>query len=145
MLADRQQEEISRITQGYEEEKRDLDNAVQARRAEMQQRFDGDLERIRERAAVRCNALVADDDVKDEALFTLNQKISEMLRNADSNARSVPAAPRGSISVVTTETKPARSSSSRVKVKKVGLGHSPLALGRRSSRSTRSRTALGDS
>ena len=52
------------------------------RKLETQQRFDTGVGLIRERAEMRCKALVADDEVKEDALFTLNRKIDEMLNDA---------------------------------------------------------------
>ena len=81
-LSERQQQAIAKITDKYEAENAELNAEVQMRKLEMHQRFDTGFGLIRERAEMRCKALVADDEVKEDALFTLNRKIDEMLNDA---------------------------------------------------------------
>ena len=81
-LSEKQQRAIQKIQDKYEEENAALNAEVQMRKLETQQRFDTGVGLIRERAEMRCKALVADDEVKEDALFTLNRKIDEMLNDA---------------------------------------------------------------
>jgi hypothetical protein len=59
-----------------------LNFEVRARRVETQQRFDAGVDLIRECGVIRCNSLVAEEHLKGDALFSLNQKINETFRNA---------------------------------------------------------------
>jgi hypothetical protein len=80
MLAAKQQEAIEKITQKYDDEIGELSSDVQLRQMEIQQRFDSGVGLIRQRAEIRCNALIAEDEAKEDALFNVNQKMNELLR-----------------------------------------------------------------
>ncbi|OHT11508.1 hypothetical protein TRFO_19053 [Tritrichomonas foetus] len=82
MLAAKQQDAIEHITQKYDEEISNLNAEVQLRRLETEQRFESGVQLIRQRAEVRCNSLVADDEVKEDAIFELNQRINDLLRDS---------------------------------------------------------------
>jgi hypothetical protein len=97
ILAIKHQDAISKITQKWELEMNDLNAEVRARTAETQQRFQGGIEMIRERAAIQFNAVVADEDLKGDELFDLNRKIDEVLRNAEFDRNSIGSV-RGSVS-----------------------------------------------
>lgn len=82
MLAAKQQEAIEHITQKYDDEISNLNGEIQMRKKETEQRFDSGVELIRQRAEIRCNSLVADDEVKEEAIFNIRQMIDEIIRDS---------------------------------------------------------------
>jgi hypothetical protein len=93
LLAAKQQEAIEKITEKYDEEIGDLASDVQLRTMEAQQRFEAAVALIRQRAEIRCNALIAEDEVKEDALFNVNQKINEVLRNSQQSGSKPPRRP----------------------------------------------------
>lgn len=82
MLAAKQQEAIEHITQKYDDEISNLNGEIQMRMKETEQRFDSGVELIRQRAEIRCNSLVADEEVKEEAIFNIKQMIDEIIRDS---------------------------------------------------------------
>ena len=97
MLATKQQDAIAAISQKYEEEIQNLNAEVQLRKLEMNQRFESGVNIIRQRAEVRCNSLVADDEIKEDALFELNQRINDMLNDFQSKSTSRKQSPNKSV------------------------------------------------
>lgn len=83
MLSARAQDALNRISKKYEDEINDLESEVQMRKLETKQRFDGGIKLIRQRAEIRCKALVAEEDVKEDALFEVNRKIDSILMNPE--------------------------------------------------------------
>lgn len=82
MLAAKQQEAIEHITQKYDDEISNLTGEIQMRIKETEQRFESGVDLIRQRAEIRCNSLVADDEVKEEAIFNIKQMIDEIIRDS---------------------------------------------------------------
>jgi hypothetical protein len=135
ILATRQQNAIEAITKKWEDEVNDLNAEVRARKAETQQRFESGVEIIRERGRVRCNALLADEDIVGDALFSLNRKISEAVRDAETDRTSSP----GKTSPNQNVRSPKIVGGSSVMARKIGVSTGSSG---RSSRSSRSRLSL---
>jgi hypothetical protein len=92
MLSDAQGETMAKLRQKYDEEMNNLHEQVRARRIKARERFNGRVDLLRQRAAVRCQGISASDDLREEALSTLNAKIHEMVRNMNPAASSPPSA-----------------------------------------------------
>jgi hypothetical protein len=113
MLTDAQGETMARLGQRYDEEMTNFHEQVRARRVKAHRRFDGVIDVLRQRGAMRYQGISAGDDVRDEALSTLNARIDEMLRDMDSGASSLlPAASpsrSSAASSIASSTRPTRS------------------------------------
>lgn len=90
MLAAKQQNSIEVIQGKYDEELEELTKEVDLRKMETEQRFEAGVRTIRERAEIRCNALVSEDEVKEDAAFKINQDINQMLRESQMKKEDIP-------------------------------------------------------
>ena len=97
ILATKQQEEMDQLESQYEQEMEQLAQDINIRKEDAENRYQNGIDLIRERAKIRCNALLADDQTKEEAYFNLNQRINDTLialENSPSEAYSRPYSAR---------------------------------------------------
>ena len=83
-LAVKQQEAMDKIGSKYDEEMNALATEINVKRCDTEQQYNNGLDLIRERARVRCFALLADDQTKEEALYKINQSISDLVIKLES-------------------------------------------------------------
>lgn len=82
MLCTKQQEALDQLSDEHEKKMSQISFDEKMKRIELDQRYEAGLGVIRQRAEVRCKALLADEDVKENALFEINQKIDEAVRES---------------------------------------------------------------
>ena len=83
MLIARHQKDIEQITKSYEDEIEALQTEFEDRHSMVIQRYQSDIALLRQRAEARMDSVEADVETKEDALFELNQVISERVRSAE--------------------------------------------------------------
>ena len=85
ILATKHQEEMDQLEAQYDQEMEQLSQDINIRKEDAETRYQNGIELIRERAKIRCNALLADDQTKEDAYFNLNQRINDTLIALENN------------------------------------------------------------
>lgn len=131
LLTSRQQEAMDQINAKYDEEMNALSTEISIRQNEATERYNSGLEMIRERARIKCDALLADDVTKEDAIFALNRKISDLLLSLEAQPEPQhvrPQSARGSRSNTISEHRftpsSARSTSSRYNTRSTSKSYS---------------------
>lgn len=88
VLDTKQQEAQEQIQQKYDDEIANLQAEIQMRTKETEQRFNSGVELIKQRAEIKVNSLLADDEVKEEAIFVIRQEVDNYIRQSQEKPQS---------------------------------------------------------
>ncbi|KAH0794371.1 hypothetical protein GPJ56_001664 [Histomonas meleagridis] len=83
LLISRHQKDIEQISKGYEDEMEALQTEFEDRHSLIIERFQSDISLLRQRAEARMDTIEAGIETKEDALFELNQLISDRVRSAE--------------------------------------------------------------